>query len=695
MDISKICERIKERRKELDMTQKDLADAMHVSNQLISKWETGESVPSLEYLQQLSEALQTSVSALMGENAVPAPQDPAPAESAPDEKPAPAKPKRKKFNFKAFWKAHFKPLLISIISVSSALLILAITLLSVYVFAPSANKERYIENIDKGIDKYLELGYFNIKRSLEQDGDEDKSPDILQGYLDENGKAVYYNSVAGETVKNGVMTYNSWSDDHYYQKDYVQPDSVKTVVDLFEEQSKTWDDEDDEDDEFGLDDITYIRKSGGGYYLEFSEEYFFKDFKPSEKKNIKLTDKIKGRVEMDGDITQSLEVTLKFRNAVTDEEFTLKVKIELIQEKPEIEHKNYIGTAGAERITKAEFTEKLNAVSKKNALSPEIKEAMKWDKLWYDNDTLYTHDRNSFTVFDQTTYAVDREKSIEGLSISDYASYNNGAIWFVYSDYPLYQLCRFDFTTGHYTEKLTFDHDFSYAGNSHYFFANRDSSGGGVESFVYDMEKQEKIMESTKDKIERVDDAGNIYCYDSEHQSFYIYGTDKKLIGNEIVGKVDDIVYTRYKSDKTKIYQYKSGNLVRVINLSSEYATYGDKYSWDSVSSDIYYLNGLKAASLPQYIALSGADNPDTEYDIRILTIWDNWAICRFEESYSSDNAYIGLVRLGEHPSLVAYTNEFSSEFVRVYRFGDKTCLAIYEDVTSYSELQDFLVIPS
>lgn len=39
---------------------------MHVSNQLVSKWETGESVPSLEYIQELSDALQISVQELMG-----------------------------------------------------------------------------------------------------------------------------------------------------------------------------------------------------------------------------------------------------------------------------------------------------------------------------------------------------------------------------------------------------------------------------------------------------------------------------------------------------------------------------------------------------------------------------------------------------------------------------------------------------
>ncbi|MDE6411925.1 MAG: helix-turn-helix domain-containing protein, partial [Clostridia bacterium] len=175
MEIAKIAEKIKERRKELNMTQKDLADAMHVSNQLISKWETGESVPSLEYLEQLSKALQISAGALMGEEL-----------SAP----MPSEPKVKEpSKFMTFWKKHFKPIIFSIVGVAATLVILTVALLSVYVFAPSANKEKYLDNIDKGIDKYFERDYFNIKRSLEVDGDEDDDPDILQCYIDEHGDA--------------------------------------------------------------------------------------------------------------------------------------------------------------------------------------------------------------------------------------------------------------------------------------------------------------------------------------------------------------------------------------------------------------------------------------------------------------------------------------------------------------------------
>lgn len=412
MDISKICERIKERRKELNMTQKDLADAMHVSNQLISKWETGESVPSLEYLEKLGEALQTSASALMGE------EPPAPAS-------APSEPKKKASQkVKEFWNKNRKILIISIVSVAAALVILAVSLLSVYVFAPIANKEKYLDNIDKGIDKYLERGYFNIKATDEVDGDEDENPDILQGYIDENGDAVYYNSKTRETVKNKIITYDSfWSD--YTQKNYVQPASIRTVSDLLKELLKTWY---DDDDDFNLDDISYIRKSGSGYYLEFSEEFLFDDMSPSEKKNIKLTDKIKGRAEMDGDIIKSLEISVKFCNTVSSEHFSIDSKIEFVQTKPVIEHKkDYIRMSGAERSTQAQFAEKLNAVSVKNSLCSEFKEALKDGRLWFDNGSLYTHTYSEFIIFDENNYTV--KQKVKNLSLyENYATPYGGGI---------------------------------------------------------------------------------------------------------------------------------------------------------------------------------------------------------------------------------------------------------------------------
>ena len=57
-------ERITELRKLKKMTQKELAEMLNVSDKVISKWETGKSLPDVEIMLKLSEALGTSISEL-------------------------------------------------------------------------------------------------------------------------------------------------------------------------------------------------------------------------------------------------------------------------------------------------------------------------------------------------------------------------------------------------------------------------------------------------------------------------------------------------------------------------------------------------------------------------------------------------------------------------------------------------------
>lgn len=60
---------IAEIRKQKDMTQRDLAEAVGVSDKTISKWETGKSMPDLDCLGVLCEVLGISVNELLsGEN---------------------------------------------------------------------------------------------------------------------------------------------------------------------------------------------------------------------------------------------------------------------------------------------------------------------------------------------------------------------------------------------------------------------------------------------------------------------------------------------------------------------------------------------------------------------------------------------------------------------------------------------------
>lgn len=63
-----LSENIKALRKSKGLSQEELAVKLNVVRQTVSKWEQGLSVPDSDMLISLSDALETSVSALLGEN---------------------------------------------------------------------------------------------------------------------------------------------------------------------------------------------------------------------------------------------------------------------------------------------------------------------------------------------------------------------------------------------------------------------------------------------------------------------------------------------------------------------------------------------------------------------------------------------------------------------------------------------------
>ena len=56
---------IQRRRKQLGLTQEELAQRMDVSRQSVTKWETGQSAPDLDRLVQLGEVLSISLDELL------------------------------------------------------------------------------------------------------------------------------------------------------------------------------------------------------------------------------------------------------------------------------------------------------------------------------------------------------------------------------------------------------------------------------------------------------------------------------------------------------------------------------------------------------------------------------------------------------------------------------------------------------
>lgn len=65
LDSMKVGNFIMEKRKELGMTQQQLADKLNVSFQAVSKWENGTTYPNIEILKDLAIALAVTVDEIL------------------------------------------------------------------------------------------------------------------------------------------------------------------------------------------------------------------------------------------------------------------------------------------------------------------------------------------------------------------------------------------------------------------------------------------------------------------------------------------------------------------------------------------------------------------------------------------------------------------------------------------------------
>ena len=65
MDQVKTGNLISKKRRELCLTQKDLAEKLFVSDRAVSKWETGKSIPDISVMPELCEIFDITVNELL------------------------------------------------------------------------------------------------------------------------------------------------------------------------------------------------------------------------------------------------------------------------------------------------------------------------------------------------------------------------------------------------------------------------------------------------------------------------------------------------------------------------------------------------------------------------------------------------------------------------------------------------------
>lgn len=577
MDIKKIGTKIKTRRIALGMTQKDLAQAIKISNQLVSKWETGESVPSLEYIDSLCSALQVDVTYFLKDG-----------EAEPDGGET-EEPQAEERRFECVSdkprkriKINAKALVISLCGSAAALLIVGITLLTYYVFVPAASKTRYLEEIDTALINYFELGYYSVNVTGYLDGDEEKN-DTYKGYIDENGSAVFENDYY--VVADGVITDKSdYRDSYKYH--YIQPESIKTLEDLVK--TEVFEDLDDGDlvtDE----DITYIRRTSYGFYIECKEELLTEDMSGSEKKNIKFTDKIRGEVKIENGIFRSIGFTAKFEKAPEGERFTVESRIEFTAEKPRIAHKElekrvwnygvpskYVAKSD-DLVTMSELMSKVSARAQK-AGTPDsrLEEEIREGKLRYEDGSLYVVRDGSMVFLDPVTFAVKRTLELTGFREwdSDVNLYG-GCVYYRSSERN--RMVCLNVNSG--VESIMEDVDLNDI--SHPKFHRKYCWDAYGSNFVYDLKSRSAVFVDDCSQIYYVDNSGRIYYRDSSQALVCRDGETKTTLkGDDFY--MDDVnllvdgntVYTRDRKNGYNGYCYKYGKLVMELPI-----IYGDRYS--------------------------------------------------------------------------------------------------------------------
>ena len=688
MDVTKLGARIKQRRTELGLTQKELAQAVNISNQLISKWETGEGIPSLEYLDALCKALQVEITYSTRDDdgqAEPAPP-PAPQTSP--------KPKKSfKFNLKLF--------LIIGGSVFAALAITAVTLLTYYVFVPLANKQRYCDEIETAYEKYLSSGYYSITMKTELDGDE-KTNYIYQGILDKNGNVSFYNSETDQTVTGGVMTY---SYDSIYKYRYTQPAGIKTIEDLIDYQ--IFDDEEDED-LTSIDDINYIRKIGSSYYIEMKEEYFTKDLSGTQKKNIKILGKIAGEVRIENEMISYMGITVRYRNKPDNEDFTVKATVEFDPQKPEIKHTDLenrvwneyspsYGYVKSENLkTEAQFMSELSGGTARkcnvDTANDELLHAIFYDGLRYENGYLYAVTGTRSAIFlDPKTLAVTKNVTFDSDVNSLYAY--GGKLYYSapVSDYSKERaFCGLDLQTDQTFTVFTFksngnDNDIGY--NGKYLWYDNAESWSSYESVVRETDGR-TVAKYSDMSVAYVDTVGNVYFSDSGNDykpAVHVSGTKTALKGDYFRTDYRRDDYKRvlgdevYTADNQKIYRYKRGILtgewfINDVRFQSNYCEIDDGYFFKSASygdADIYNTDGSKR-DYPQFIDF----NNGTYYD-----------------------AYMPYCILGEYKGKILIN--YSDKYLALYDLNDLStplCHTVYPDpyytIASIEEVEYIKVGP-
>ncbi len=448
MDVSNIGNIIRQQRQKLKLSQKELAKLLNVSAQLISKWETGESVPSLEYVEALCKALNLTSLQLLGEPA---------EEKLAEEKQSEKTP--------LSHRKLFKNLLISLGAFVGAAFVAGFALLLHFCIIPAATRTRSLQAVEQSVSAALDDGFYNVLFVSKLDGQTEEEISF-QGYFDASGniRAKYVRSSHGLPSESEVIADNIRSRGAF-KFDYAKPVQIVTLLDLFESQLSHLED----DNLLKVEDIKYIRKTSNGFYFELSQTFLTNSFTPAELKNIKLG-KVFGNILIENGAFKNMSVATKIKNKLDGEVFEIETACHFLDEKPIIEHEGLsqkIWSLPAQNLSDDQFLSNFSSNAAEKLTETSTAARLFEEQIFENGNQLCLISEDEITYLNpQTLEKTDALQFDEKSKVVDGLTYRNGYIYSVSGE-----------TLSLYNADLTLDKTIALKT-----FKDSDNAGSGLDS---------------------------------------------------------------------------------------------------------------------------------------------------------------------------------------------------------------------
>lgn len=397
-------------RKQRGLSQKQLAREMNVSSQLVSKWENSLSTPGLDYLTNLCEIFEVNLNYFRDDYV-----------EEPEEN---VSLSVNIFN-KSFWA--------SLAGIIGALLVLSLSLLTIFCFVPASKKQTYLNEVDNYLDKNMSQNYFNLsftsyadnqtndKITLQclKNGDEiryqilDKEGTLKEGY--QNGQKFYLTKNYNSLVKEFYQLENTNLQD-------ICEDLLKTAMQDYGDISQSLDDVD----------MKYIRKTNYGYFYETTWNTLDLDLTDSQLRVFLPLGTPNGNIIIKDGMVQQINLNANFK--IKAEKHSVKVvqEFSLIAPEIEIDESNYTFTFESKDSISKESLESMIGEKVENQLDYFLFDKLATNNYQTIGDRIVVtnrHTTDALRIYSKTDFSLLKQYTV--------SYFPQGELYHLYGGYAL------------------------------------------------------------------------------------------------------------------------------------------------------------------------------------------------------------------------------------------------------------------